>query len=67
MSIILNRSIVIFDDFQYLDTKFYKRMNKLLKREHCKINEVSISESDSEDIYSKEELKFIHKNKDEFK
>ena len=52
----------------------YKLLNKcsitvwkqLLNRENSNIKAVSLSDSESEDIYSEEELEFIHKNKEEF-
>ena len=54
-------------DYKLLNKCSLNVWNKLLKREHIKKDEIIMSDSDSEDIYTENELKFILKNKEEFK
>ena len=53
-------------DYKLLNKCSITVWKKLLNRENSKIQAVSLSDSESDDIYSEEELDFIHKNKEEF-
>ena len=44
----------------------YNCVETIIKQRNSNIKAVSLSDSESKDIYSEEELEFIHKNKEEF-